>query len=158
MATYTNVTLQEMTDFLGPQGFKAITVRDKHGRPNVETIFGKRVDTGGVQLTCRILSGIVGDNSRGVGEDAIRVQLWSRKRKSEPPVRVTGSKRVHRVINWRNNLQDRIDKITKELKLCPKCKAPMKIRDGRNGEFLGCTSYPACKFTQNLPDREGNGK
>jgi hypothetical protein len=39
-------------------------------------------------------------------------------------------------------------------KLCPECGAPMKIRDGKNGAFLGCTAYNSktktgCSYTEN---------
>ncbi len=29
---------------------------------------------------------------------------------------------------------------------CPKCKAPMVYRFGKNGRFLSCSKYPDCKF------------
>ncbi len=34
--------------------------------------------------------------------------------------------------------------------LCPECGGPLSIRLGRNGRFIGCNSYPACKYTRNL--------
>lgn len=38
---------------------------------------------------------------------------------------------------------------------CPECTNGWLVeRQGRNGKFLGCVNYPACKSTQNLPDRE----
>jgi DNA topoisomerase-1 len=37
---------------------------------------------------------------------------------------------------------------------CPECDAPMLIRTGRTGPFLGCSRYPRCKSTQPLPDGE----
>jgi DNA topoisomerase-1 len=44
--------------------------------------------------------------------------------------------------------------------LCPKCGSPMATRKSKDGSrFLGCTSYPICKGTSNLPamDRSGPG-
>lgn len=38
---------------------------------------------------------------------------------------------------------------TKEIVLCKKCGLPMKLRNGRFGEFWGCSGYPDCKYTQN---------
>src|SRR2546426_1427671 len=29
--------------------------------------------------------------------------------------------------------------------VCPKCGKPMLLRQGRFGEFLGCSGYPECK-------------
>lgn len=34
---------------------------------------------------------------------------------------------------------------------CPDCGAPMKLRPGRRGFFLGCSKYPKCKGTQEAP-------
>ncbi len=35
--------------------------------------------------------------------------------------------------------------------ICKECSAPMLKRLGRNGWFLGCSTYPKCKHTRNLP-------
>ena len=32
---------------------------------------------------------------------------------------------------------------------CPVCGGTLKLRNGRNGEFYGCSNYPKCKFTKN---------
>lgn len=38
-----------------------------------------------------------------------------------------------------------------EVSLCPSCKAGfMRPRLGANGEFLGCSNFPKCHFTQNI--------
>jgi DNA topoisomerase-1 len=34
---------------------------------------------------------------------------------------------------------------------CDECGEPMLIRAGRTGPFLGCSKYPACKFSKPLP-------
>ena len=31
---------------------------------------------------------------------------------------------------------------------CPKCSAPMRLINGRNGKFWGCTKYPTCHSTK----------
>ena len=36
-------------------------------------------------------------------------------------------------------------------KACPVCGAPMKFKEGKYGEFLGCSRYPNCKQTAKLP-------
>lgn len=36
-------------------------------------------------------------------------------------------------------------------KNCPICGAPMKFKSGKFGEFLGCSKYPNCKHTANIP-------
>jgi len=35
-------------------------------------------------------------------------------------------------------------------KICPKCGMPMEFKNGRYGEFLGCSNYPNCKFTAKI--------
>jgi DNA topoisomerase-1 len=39
---------------------------------------------------------------------------------------------------------------------CPKCGAPLSIRLGKHGRFIGCTRYPECDYTRDL--REGNAQ
>jgi DNA topoisomerase-1 len=34
---------------------------------------------------------------------------------------------------------------------CDECGKPMLIREGRTGKFLGCSGYPKCKTTKELP-------
>lgn len=39
---------------------------------------------------------------------------------------------------------------------CPLCRAPLLVRSGRRGEFLGCSRYPDCKGTLDFTlDEEG---
>ena len=33
---------------------------------------------------------------------------------------------------------------------CPRCGAALKKRNGRYGEFFGCTGYPGCRYTENI--------
>ena len=42
---------------------------------------------------------------------------------------------------------------------CDECGKPMVIREGRRGRFLGCTGYPKCKNTAEVPAKlvEGLG-
>jgi DNA topoisomerase-1 len=40
---------------------------------------------------------------------------------------------------------------------CPKCGKELVVRRGRMGEFLGCSGYPKCKFTQNFT-RDAQGR
>ena len=37
---------------------------------------------------------------------------------------------------------------------CPRCDAPMLLRNGKNGSFWGCSNYPECKMTAD----DKNGK
>ena len=31
---------------------------------------------------------------------------------------------------------------------CPKCGAPLIFKEGKNGQFVGCSNYPACKYVK----------
>ena len=31
---------------------------------------------------------------------------------------------------------------------CPKCGAPLVIKEGKNGTFIGCSNFPSCKYVQ----------
>ena len=35
--------------------------------------------------------------------------------------------------------------------LCPECNSPMKLRQGRGNYFLGCSKYPKCRGTKEVP-------
>ena len=35
-------------------------------------------------------------------------------------------------------------------KKCGQCGAPMLLRDGRSGQFYGCSTYPKCRYTEPL--------
>ena len=37
---------------------------------------------------------------------------------------------------------------------CPKCGAPLVIKDGRFGRFKACSGYPGCKFRDSLDKKE----
>lgn len=37
---------------------------------------------------------------------------------------------------------------------CPLCQQPLVIRSGKNGPFLGCSTYPACDYIKALHQHE----
>ena len=37
-----------------------------------------------------------------------------------------------------------------DIKICPVCGETMKKRNGRFGEFWGCSGYPQCRYTENV--------
>lgn len=41
------------------------------------------------------------------------------------------------------------ENITDSLKLCPRCGSELRRRNGRYGEFLGCSGFPSCRYTEN---------
>ncbi|GAB6055731.1 DNA topoisomerase I [Methanobacterium movens] len=39
---------------------------------------------------------------------------------------------------------------------CPECGKELLKRSGRYGEFIGCSGFPKCRFTQSLEEKEAN--
>jgi len=37
--------------------------------------------------------------------------------------------------------------------MCPECGAPLHIRNGKQGAFLGCSTYPACNYLRPLHEK-----
>ncbi|MGC9333288.1 MAG: type I DNA topoisomerase [Anaerolineae bacterium] len=35
--------------------------------------------------------------------------------------------------------------------MCPRCGKPLLFRDGRYGEFIGCSGWPECRYTEPIP-------
>jgi len=142
MANYTNITKSEMQNFLGELGFSEVVI------PNCkESVFAKRIDKNGIPLSMRIYTGIVESESRGCGEDAIRVNVFAKTLKNELK-KVVSCRRVNRVSGWRKNLESRIHEVFhKSPSQSCNCGNPMVLREGKFGEFLGCTNYPECKQT-----------
>lgn len=153
-ATYYAIPLEQMHEFLAEQGFIAL-----EPKPGQETVYGKRVDQGKWKLTLRVYTGIVGAVSRGVGEDAIRTQLFFRRPDGEV-VSIGGTKRVHRVEGWRKNLKDRLDWWLQNLpqEPCPKCGLPLALRKSGTGEFLACVGWKrdktGCNYTRSIPKQQ----
>ena len=55
---------------------------------------------------------------------------------------------------WLEHLAKELEKMPaakkqSKKKICPECGLPMKKRNGRFGEFWGCTGYPDCRHTEN---------
>ncbi len=141
MAHAVAITSSEMNAFLVPQGFKLIPVANTR-----ELVYAKRVSK---TISLRVYTSLEADGfSREVGADAIRVVAFTWFKNA--PRMVGGSKRVHRVAGWRQNLQKRLDHWQDMIgPACPLCGLPTNIRQPKAGQtwkaFHGCVSYPDCK-------------
>lgn len=167
------VTIQaaDMIEFLEGRGFRRMQLPDTK-----EIVFGKRVDLQGggfensvpsiiwmIPLTIRVYTSIEFGKSRDKGKDAIRVSVWARNStpvraglmRSEPFM-LGGTRRVHRVEGWRDNLANRLDNWMQCIEpLCPLCNAPMvhhkpKIGGKKFTPFYGCVRYytNSCRGTR----------
>jgi hypothetical protein len=148
------IHLTQMDELLAPLGYTTITL------PGVNEIVyarGTRYNGTGweLPLSIRIYTTIEGTESRSVGEDAIHVSVWVKRKhpEGEGIYMLGGSKRVHRVMNWRHNLLARLRAWNDMLDpWCPNCKAPMILRKPKNGQhwqpFYGCCRFPECGGTR----------
>ena len=48
------------------------------------------------------------------------------------------------VIAYKNTVEE-----MKKQRICPYCKSELVLRNGKNGEFYGCKSFPKCRYTSN---------
>ena len=39
-------------------------------------------------------------------------------------------------------------------KICPKCNSPLRLVTGKNGVFMGCSSYPKCSYTESVEQKQ----
>jgi DNA topoisomerase-1 len=56
-----------------------------------------------------------------------------------------------------DSAETKMKKIKKEVlidRVCPKCGEKLMIRSGRFGDFISCSTYPKCKYTENLNKEE----
>ncbi len=43
-----------------------------------------------------------------------------------------------------------LDNVDDSSNVCPKCGGKLVVRNGKFGDFLGCSNYPNCKYTKEL--------
>ncbi|MCR5249548.1 MAG: topoisomerase DNA-binding C4 zinc finger domain-containing protein [Lachnospiraceae bacterium] len=43
-----------------------------------------------------------------------------------------------------------LEESLKNAKKCPRCGSVLTLRTGRFGRFMGCSAYPACRYTENV--------
>ena len=53
--------------------------------------------------------------------------------------------RKEHIKNIKQNVKEK--KIKMANLICPRCNGELKLRNGRNGKFYGCSNYPRCRFT-----------
>ena len=126
-----------------------------------------------MKLTLRIYTGINFDGqSRGCGDDAIRVCLFGREEDGDGTVIFLGGyvkvlrnrnspdqmnrPLKDRTTGWSAQLQKRVKKWHEFLPntLCPECNKPLVVKQGGKGEVLGCAGWKkggaGCNYTRNI--------
>lgn len=150
--TYTEITESEMDDVLCDElGFHKTAT---FGEGSKEKVYDYQFDTkSGERLAIVVYSSI--DERTGVsrdsGNDAIRVVLMWRDTEGFEWKAIGSTKRVNRIDTWRKNLRKRLSNWTDMLEgKCKACGAPLTIRRGQHGKFLGCVRYNSagCEYTE----------
>jgi hypothetical protein len=103
MRAYYPITSDEMDTFLRHRGFTPITL------PHVrEKVYSHVIDK---NVCVRVYTGIVGENSRACGDDAIRVVAVKRLYNGQIVPIASKMSKVYRLENWRENLTIRINNV-----------------------------------------------
>jgi hypothetical protein len=139
-ARYVSITLKEFETFMNDMNYER--VESQHG----EYVFDRKFQR--VKAFVRVYSSISqSGHARKKGGDAIRVVVFYDREGRWAPIKK--QKRVHRVANWRANLESRIEEARLNVCAdpCPRCDAPMLLREGKHGQFYSCSAWPTtgCK-------------
>lgn len=90
------------------------------------------------------------DMARSKGADAIRLVVFNRHIMRP----MGGRKKTLRIKTYCKNLRKKIESIFDQwdeyVTQCEECGGWMVIREGRYGEFLGCSNYPECDHTEQI--------
>lgn len=57
--------------------------------------------------------------------------------------KITEEEHIKNIIKSREDLQNGI---------CPRCGGRLMLRNGKNGQFYGCSNFPKCKFSKDIDD------
>lgn len=104
----------------------------------------------GVVLTCFSTIDRRTGKARSKGSDAIRLVAWS-KHVDRP---IHGREKTLRIETWCKNLTEKVEwyfyNTNEVITICEECGGVMILRDGRFGEFYGCSNYPRCDHTEDV--------
>jgi hypothetical protein len=48
------------------------------------------------------------------------------------------------------DVEEDLDEAESEVETCPKCGKPLGLRRGPVGSFIGCSGFPACRYSRNI--------
>lgn len=85
--------------------------------------------------------------------DRNQVKLWDRRiliSKILYSEKQKDSNRIEKSAVKTGNRSEKIQKQSSEYGQCPRCGKNLVKRNGKHGEFIGCSGYPYCRFTKNL--------
>lgn len=132
MADYTEISRSQMIDFLRPLGFEEV-----HIPGTKERVYEKRY---GHRTYVRVYSSIVGDKTRAVGKDAIKIVAVAKWNGQDHFI--SGSKRINRVgmvSSIGARIRDRVDEMVALAPqvVCDSRGFPMTLRKNkRDGSYF----------------------
>lgn len=154
MAEYIEIESWEMRDFLETQGYNPVSL------PRTRELVYEKVITSeplAWRTVVRVYTTVEAGKGRArdVGKDSIKVVplliLAEPIYKNRTEYPLGKNKRVHRVRNWKANLQSRLDatEALPQIKSPPTSPQgyPMVIRKGNRGEFWASLGFPKERFT-----------
>lgn len=122
-----------------------------------ERVFDLTVPGAGAQVRVFTSLAVGQDQVRDCGKDAVRVcvgaldgERFRPTEKGTKLLRTAPAGEEDRVGAFLARLREALRgayRRAQAVRPCPDCGRPMARREGRNGAFLGCTGYPACKTT-----------
>ena len=54
---------------------------------------------------------------------------------------ISNAEHVENIKKMKDNIENNI---------CPRCSSALVVRHGKNGDFIGCSNYPQCRFTKKI--------
>lgn len=73
------------------------------------------------------------------------VELWDRNKLISLMARVNGREILENNIN--------IEEVQKREIICKKCGSNMIVKKGKYGDFLGCSNFPKCRYTEKINEK-----
>ena len=63
--------------------------------------------------------------------------------------------RKNHIKSIKENIMNNNENLRKEVVMnrCPRCGNELVIRKGKSGEFIGCLSFPKCKYTKVIKNK-----
>ena len=149
-AQYTEISLEEMDEFMQSEGF----VKVAHNPLNGFEVQYDLMHKNGLRIRLFSTIDVRSDAGRGKGSDAMRLILIA---PDESIIRGAKFTRIHRVKNWRKNLMARYNQIldamdSEVISYCPsfdcaKCTGTIRtllakgFKESGISTFMGCSGY-----------------
>ena len=117
-------------------------------------------DINGNRCIIRVYSSVdtQSNNARKTGKDAIRVNICD-KYGDALLLKDEKYRHIKRTDGWKKRLskllKDYDKKFPNNISLCPECSSPLKIKSGKHGKFISCSSWSpdnedSCDYTDSL--------